>query len=76
MVAYSMTEFPMATDSSRRITQRNRGFTILESLIVLILLAVISLLILALIKHKVSPEIPAHLRAEQSGASALPPREE
>lgn len=53
-----------------RSARQDSGFTILESFIVLLLLAVLSALILALIKHQTEPEIPDHLRTMEVEAQS------
>lgn len=45
------------------------GFTIIESLVVLVVLAVLSMLIIALIKHQMKPEFPSRLNAVESPAA-------
>lgn len=48
------------------------GFTIIESLVVLAVLAVLSMLIIALIKHQMKPEFPSRLNAVESPAASAP----
>lgn len=43
-----------------------RAFTIIESLVVLVVLAILSWLSLALIKHNLEPGLPAHLERTPS----------
>ncbi len=52
---------------------RSRGFTIIESLVVLLVLGILTILILALIKHQMEPEFPNRLDGIDTPTEATVP---